>query len=689
MANSTDISLVLGSEARRCAVMLVGFAVGVAHLHLYPLWFGVKVVPSADVPPEERQFFHHGWTAMLVIAFIEAVAAFLKIWSTRNAKLLKVAVLQKLEGNIGVLFGEYFVVVAAYALMSVSSPWVDQVCPVFEEARTNRRVYGARYMEWAVDACGLVYLDCRILFGLQSTSGRFLSGLLVYTVLYMLLGLWAAIAHTWILYSVFLAGSWFFFCVVCYQLFSLLRAHPEPLAQFGKAPIKHGILLFIITWWSLYGVLFMACFAYSPADGGVPQWVEQLLWTGMDVVMKLSHTVVLMAYRDTQWEIDAVVSRKKALAQRFVAQLDHRRAIHDRDLARLRARVYNKSATSASSIGLGAVVLSANGAAAASGAGVVSEGGGRGQGEIQGPRSSALLDATGVISEPSPRADGGVSPSEEVSALSEAADVDPAGEPLESMGEAAPLQISLGGISITEMSSPAAPAKILPGVSTGNGIAADHPRRSPSKAGASPQFSAAAEEVKHPFARVSAIFGREAKLCALLCVGFLVALFHLPLYSSVFGVELVDAEDIPDAELQYFHHGWTCMVVAFLIEVITVLLKLWSTRHDPALMHAVAVQLSGNLGMLIAEYLVVGATYAIMGCNWMPVNAVFREPRTGRRVYGVRYMEWLSDACGLVYLDCHCLLNRDFAEFKMAIAWTIAYIMLGLWSAIAATWAWY
>ena len=69
--------------------------------------------------------------------------------------------------------------------------------------------------------------------------------------------------------------------------------------------------------------------------------------------------------------------------------------------------------------------------------------------------------------------------------------------------------------------------------------------------------------------------------------------------------------------------------------------KVWSTWHDPRLSYVMAQQLSGNLGVLIAEYLVVGATYVIMGYNmgsknWMPV---FVEGRTGRRVYGVRYME--------------------------------------------------
>ena len=89
---------------------------------------------------------------MLVIAFIEAVTVFLKVASTKSRKFLKNAVLQKLEGNIGVLFGEYLVVAFTYIIMGADLiPGV-----VFEEPRTHRRVYGVRYMEWTVDACGLV-----------------------------------------------------------------------------------------------------------------------------------------------------------------------------------------------------------------------------------------------------------------------------------------------------------------------------------------------------------------------------------------------------------------------------------------------------------------------------------------------------------------------------------------------------
>ena len=37
-----------------------------------------------------------------------------------------------------------------------SSPIFQLAGVVFEEPRTHRRVYGVRYMEWTVDACGLV-----------------------------------------------------------------------------------------------------------------------------------------------------------------------------------------------------------------------------------------------------------------------------------------------------------------------------------------------------------------------------------------------------------------------------------------------------------------------------------------------------------------------------------------------------
>ena len=172
-------------------------------------------------------------------------------------------------------------------------------------------------MEWTIDACGLVYLDCRILFGMPFSKFRML---LVYSILYMLFGLWAALASTWMWYAIFLSASWFFFGLVCYFYWTFHRQNPSPLQQFGRAPIKQAILIFVIVWWVLYGILFMVCFQ---APDVVPQWLEQLLWTGMDVVMKLSHTVVLMAWRETQWEIDAVVDRQKAEAGRALAQLDH------------------------------------------------------------------------------------------------------------------------------------------------------------------------------------------------------------------------------------------------------------------------------------------------------------------------------------------------------------------------------
>ena len=253
---------------------------------------------------------------------------FLKVCSTRKTRWLEKAVLQKLDGNIGVLIGEYIVVAATYIIMGAN------LIPVFEEPRTGRRVYAVRYMEWTIDACGLVYLDCRILFGMQFSKFRML---LVYSVLYMLFGLWAALASTWMWYAIFLSASWFFFGLVCYYYWTFHRQNPSPLQQFGRAPIKQAILVFVIVWWVLYGVLFMVCFQ---APDVVPQWLEQLLWTGMDVVMKLSHTVVLMAWRETQWEIDAVVDRQKVEAGRTIAQLDHQRAIHERDLVRLRSRVY-------------------------------------------------------------------------------------------------------------------------------------------------------------------------------------------------------------------------------------------------------------------------------------------------------------------------------------------------------------
>ena len=519
---------------------------------------------------------------------------FLKVCSTRKTRWLEKAVLQKLDGNIGVLIGEYIVVAATYIIMGAN------LIPVFEEPRTGRRVYAVRYMEWTIDACGLVYLDCRILFGMQFSKFRML---LVYSVLYMLFGLWAALASTWMWYAIFLSASWFFFGLVCYYYWTFHRQNPSPLQQFGRAPIKQAILVFVIVWWVLYGVLFMVCFQ---APDVVPQWLEQLLWTGMDVVMKLSHTVVLMAWRETQWEIDAVVDRQKVEAGRTIAQLDHQRAIHERDLVRLRSRVYYGDHIKSQEEIKSEEVISSS---------------------LRARKSRQSQDGTDPSS-----ALSGASSTKEPSALEE---------------------------------------------------------NSGSAASSWTAVLAKREATSSPFARVNQIFMREAGLCLVLCLAFVVALLHLPVYSEWFGVEVLDAEAVPHDELGFFHHGWTTMLVVFLIEGITVLLKVWSTWHDPRLAENVAQQLSGNLGVLIAEYLVVGATYVILGYNLMPVFVVHRPGVASRRVYAVRYMEWAVDATGLIWLDCHCLFSRNFNEFRMAIVWTVAYMLFGLWSALASTWAWY
>ena len=96
------------------------------------------------------------------------------------------------------------------------------------------------------------------------------------------------------------------------------------------------------------------------------------------------------------------------------------------------------------------------------------------------------------------------------------------------------------------------------------------------------------------------MFLKEAALCTLLCFGFVVAVLHLQVYQHVFSyLKVLRADEIPERELIYFHHGWTCMLTVFLVEVITVLLKWWSTKHNPTLAYATACQLAGNLGMLI------------------------------------------------------------------------------------------
>ncbi|KAK3281553.1 hypothetical protein CYMTET_10665 [Cymbomonas tetramitiformis] len=83
-------SIYLG-EARITAIMCTAFVVSLGHLYLYPDLFGVELCPSEDVPADERMIFHHGWSAMLVIALIEVISFCLKVTppsSHRTQRLL-------------------------------------------------------------------------------------------------------------------------------------------------------------------------------------------------------------------------------------------------------------------------------------------------------------------------------------------------------------------------------------------------------------------------------------------------------------------------------------------------------------------------------------------------------------------------------------------------------------------------
>eukprot|EP00854_Cymbomonas_tetramitiformis_P005605 gene5605-6791_t len=323
--------------------MCTAFVVSLGHLYLYPDLFGVELCPSEDVPADERMIFHHGWSAMLVIALIEVISFCLKAWSTAHHPVLANAMAQKLEGNLGVLFGEYLVVGTGYLLMGTN------IMPVFLDPRTGRRVYGVRYMVWFVDACGLIYLDCRCLFSQEFKSfwrsyifmwGNVASGLL------------AALAVKWSVHWLLLLISVLCVAVVVYMLVDIAWRDPRPRSGFGKAPVKLGILLFLVACWGLYGLIFEAGFQEL-----ISPWTEQLLFTGLDLSMKITHTVVLMAFRATQYDIDAEVGRMRSEQRRFVTELALERATTERDLAQLRERQM-----AANSVSLTALALHQHGA---------------------------------------------------------------------------------------------------------------------------------------------------------------------------------------------------------------------------------------------------------------------------------------------------------------------------------------
>merc|ERR1740129_2361500 len=249
-------------------VLCAAFVAALLHLPIYSDVFGVEGVDGDVIPELERGFFHHGWTCMVVVFLVEVITVALKVWSTWHDPALALVVAEQLSG---------------------------------------RRVYGVRYMEWLIDACGLVFLDCYCLFNRRAFAEFRMA--IFWTVAYIMFGFWAAIASTWAWYWVCLLCSWATFLIVCAMLVNFLREDPYPHEPFGKTMVKPCILTFIIGWWILYGVVFMVCFGYPDF---VPQWLEQLLWTGMDVVMKLSHTGVLMAWRVTERTMGEIHGKTQA-----------------------------------------------------------------------------------------------------------------------------------------------------------------------------------------------------------------------------------------------------------------------------------------------------------------------------------------------------------------------------------------
>merc|ERR1719182_1083169 len=81
------------------------------------------------------------------------------------------------------------------------------------------------------------------------------------------------------------------------------------------------------------------------------------------------------------------------------------------------------------------------------------------------------------------------------------------------------------------------------------------------------------------FAEARRIYRNEAVTCLIMCVAFALAIGHLYIYPDIFGVEICPPEDVPELELAFFHHGWTAMLTTFIIELVSVMLKIYSTSY--------------------------------------------------------------------------------------------------------------
>jgi len=105
------------------------------------------------------------------------------------------------------------------------------------------------------------------------------------------------IAPSRVVFCLFIAGAWYNFLLMCYRIITFEDKNTLAPA-FGERPMNkdrfiRGNLLFCAG----YGALFTTVFL---TENAVSQWTEQLIFSILDVVMKMNHCGSIMFLRAKQ-----------------------------------------------------------------------------------------------------------------------------------------------------------------------------------------------------------------------------------------------------------------------------------------------------------------------------------------------------------------------------------------------------
>jgi len=160
---------------------------------------------------------------------------------------------------------------------------------------TGRRFFPLRLAQWAISLCGLVYLDCRYILGRNLQDFAHLFGL---TFAMIICGLAAAcIAPSGPVFCMFATGAWFAFALICDRILTLEDKNIL-VPAFGEQSVNKDRIIkgnFVLC--GIYGVLFVAVFL---TPDHVSQKMEQLIFSVLDVVMKMNHCGNVMFLRAKQ-----------------------------------------------------------------------------------------------------------------------------------------------------------------------------------------------------------------------------------------------------------------------------------------------------------------------------------------------------------------------------------------------------